>query len=84
MRENHNQNQYVAKRQQWPAPFHRLVIVGRQRFGDPEMSFEDVARNFAEQNVFEMPPAGRVGMPHELAMVACLLASPLSGATEVS
>ena len=56
-----------------------LLRFGRQRFGDPEMSFEDVARNFAEQNVFEMPPAGRVGMPHELAMVACLLASPLSG-----
>lgn len=56
-----------------------LLRFGRQRFGDPEMSFEDVARNFAEQQVFEMPPAGRVGMPHELAMVACLLASPTSG-----
>jgi NAD(P)-dependent dehydrogenase (short-subunit alcohol dehydrogenase family) len=56
-----------------------LLRFGRQRFGDPEMSFDDVARNFAEQNVFEMPPAGRVGRPEELAMVACLLASPLSG-----
>jgi NAD(P)-dependent dehydrogenase (short-subunit alcohol dehydrogenase family) len=26
-----------------------------------------------------MPPAGRLGMPRELAMVACMLASPLSG-----
>jgi NAD(P)-dependent dehydrogenase (short-subunit alcohol dehydrogenase family) len=43
------------------------------------MSFQDVAENFAKQNVFEMPPAGRVGTPRELAMVACLLASPLSG-----
>lgn len=56
-----------------------LLRFGRQRFGDPDMSFDDVARNFAEQNVFEMPPAGRVGRPEELAMVACLLASPLSG-----
>ena len=56
-----------------------LLRFGRERFGDPEMSFDDVARNFAEQNVFEMPPAGRVGMPHELAMVACLLVSPQSG-----
>ena len=56
-----------------------LLRFGRQRFGDPEMSFQDVAENFAKQNVFEMPPAGRVGTPKELAMVACLLASPLSG-----
>ena len=26
-----------------------------------------------------MPPVGRLGMPDELAMVACMLASPLSG-----
>jgi NAD(P)-dependent dehydrogenase (short-subunit alcohol dehydrogenase family) len=56
-----------------------LLRFGRQRFGDPEMSFQDVAENFAKQNVFEMPPAGRVGTPQELAMVACLLVSPLSG-----
>ena len=56
-----------------------LLRFGRQRFGDPEMSIEEVARNFAEQNVFEMPPAGRLGLPHELAMVACMLVSPLSG-----
>lgn len=56
-----------------------LLRFGRQRFGDAEMSPEDVSRNFAEQNVFEMPPVGRLGMPRELAMVACLLASPLSG-----
>ncbi len=56
-----------------------LLRFGRARFGDPEMSFEDVSRNFAEQQVFEVPPAGRVGRPEELAMVACLLASPLSG-----
>ena len=56
-----------------------LLRFGRQRFGDPEMSFEDVSRNFAEQQVFEVPPAGRVGRPEELAMVACLLVSPLSG-----
>jgi NAD(P)-dependent dehydrogenase (short-subunit alcohol dehydrogenase family) len=56
-----------------------LLRFGRQKFGDPEMSFDDVARNFAALDVFEIPPAGRVGRPEELAMVACLLASPLSG-----
>jgi 3-oxoacyl-[acyl-carrier protein] reductase len=56
-----------------------LLRFGRQRFGDPDMSIEEVARNFAEQNVFDMPPAGRLGLPRDLAMVACMLASPLSG-----
>ncbi len=56
-----------------------LLRFGRMKFNDPEMSFDDVAKNFAEQNVFELPPAGRLGLPRELAMVACMLASPLSG-----
>ncbi|MGE3691271.1 MAG: SDR family NAD(P)-dependent oxidoreductase [Novosphingobium sp.] len=56
-----------------------LVRFGRQRFGDPDMSFDDVAKNLAALDVFEMPPVGRVGRPEELAMVACLLVSPLSG-----
>jgi NAD(P)-dependent dehydrogenase (short-subunit alcohol dehydrogenase family) len=56
-----------------------LLRFGRERFGDPEMSFQQVAENFAKLDVFEIPPVGRVGEPRELAMVACLLASPLSG-----
>lgn len=56
-----------------------LLRFGRAKFGDPEMSFEDVSDRFASEQVFEVPPAGRVGRPSELAMVACLLASPLSG-----
>ena len=56
-----------------------LLRFGRHKFGDPDMSFADVARNFAEHKVFDLPPAGRLGLPRELAMVACLLVSPLSG-----
>jgi NAD(P)-dependent dehydrogenase (short-subunit alcohol dehydrogenase family) len=56
-----------------------LLRFGRQKFGDPEMSFEDVSKNFAAQKVFDMPPVGRLGMPRDLALVACMLASPLSG-----
>lgn len=56
-----------------------LLRFGREKFGDPQMSFEEVSRRFGEANVFEIPPVGRVGMPRELAMVACMLASPLSG-----
>ncbi|EJL33459.1 SDR family NAD(P)-dependent oxidoreductase [Novosphingobium sp. AP12] len=56
-----------------------LLRFGREKFGDPDMSFEDVCQRFGEAQVFEIPPVGRVGKPSELAMVACLLASPLSG-----
>jgi NAD(P)-dependent dehydrogenase (short-subunit alcohol dehydrogenase family) len=56
-----------------------LLRFGRQKFGDPEMSFEEVSARFAAEKVFDMPPVGRLGMPRELALVACMLASPLSG-----
>lgn len=56
-----------------------LLRFGREKFGDPDMSFEEVNDRFASEEVFEIPPVGRVGRPTELAMVACLLASPLSG-----
>ena len=56
-----------------------LLRFGRQRFGDPDMTFEQVSERFAAEKVFDVPPAGRFGYTRDLAMVACLLASPLSG-----
>ena len=56
-----------------------LLRFGRQKFGNPDMSFEEVSDRFASEKVFDMPPAGRLGMPEELALVACMLASPRSG-----
>lgn len=56
-----------------------LLRFGRQRLGNPDATFEEVSAHFGEAKVFEIPPVGRVGMPRELAMVACMLASPLSG-----
>ena len=42
-----------------------LLRFGRQKFGDPEMPFEEVSDRFAAEKVFEMPPVGRLGMPRE-------------------
>ena len=56
-----------------------LVRYGRTRFGDPNMSFDEVARRFAEEQVFALPPVGRLGLPDEVAMVICMLASPALG-----
>lgn len=56
-----------------------LLRFGRQKFGNPDMSFEEMSDRFAAEKVFVIPPVGRLGMPRDLAMVACLLSSPLSG-----
>jgi 3-oxoacyl-[acyl-carrier protein] reductase len=56
-----------------------LLRFGRQKFGNPDMSFDEVNERFAAEKVFDVPPAGRLGKPEELAMVACMLASPRSG-----
>lgn len=56
-----------------------LLRFGRQKFGNPDLSFEEVSERFAAEKVFDIPPVGRLGLPRDMAMVACLLASPLSG-----
>ncbi len=56
-----------------------LVRFGRAKFGDPNMPFDEIARRLAEERVFDLPPVGRLGLPEEVAMVACMLASPALG-----
>jgi len=56
-----------------------LLRFGRQKFGNPDMTFEEVSERFAAEKVFDIPPVGRLGMPRDLALVVCMLASPLSG-----
>src|SRR5690348_6245934 len=56
-----------------------LVRFGRTKFNDPTMSFEEIAQRLAEAKVFDLPPVGRLGLPEEVAMVACMLASPALG-----
>ncbi len=56
-----------------------LIRFGRSRYNDPDMSIEDITRRLADEKVFDLPPVGRLGTPDEVAMVACMLASPLQG-----
>jgi NAD(P)-dependent dehydrogenase (short-subunit alcohol dehydrogenase family) len=56
-----------------------LLRFGRHKYGNPELTIEEVTERFAADKVFDMPPAGRLGTPRDLAVVACMLASPLSG-----
>lgn len=56
-----------------------LVRFGRMKFNDPTMSFDEIAQRLAAQKVFDLPPVGRLGLPEEVAMVACMLSSPALG-----
>lgn len=56
-----------------------LLRFGRARYGDPQMPLEQVTQRMADEKIFQLPPAGRLGQPEEVAMVACLLASPTLG-----
>jgi 3-oxoacyl-[acyl-carrier protein] reductase len=52
---------------------------GFKKYGDPNMTIDEVTKRMAADKVFDMPPAGRLGTPEDLALVTCMLASPLSG-----
>ena len=54
-----------------------LIRFGRARYDNPEMSTDEITRRLAEEGVFKLPPAGRLGTPEELALMACTLASPI-------
>jgi NAD(P)-dependent dehydrogenase (short-subunit alcohol dehydrogenase family) len=56
-----------------------LVRFGRAKFGDPNMPFDEIAQRLAAEKVFDLPPVGRLGLPEEVAMVVCMLASPALG-----
>lgn len=56
-----------------------LLRFGRQKYGDPDLTIEGVTQRLAADDVFELPPAGRLGTPDDLALIVCTLASPLSG-----
>jgi 3-oxoacyl-[acyl-carrier protein] reductase len=56
-----------------------LIRFARSKYGDPTLSIEEITRRLAGERVFDLPPAGRLGTPEEVAMVACMLASPLLG-----
>ncbi|GAB3113209.1 SDR family NAD(P)-dependent oxidoreductase [Aestuariicella hydrocarbonica] len=53
-----------------------LIRFARGRYNDPNMSIEEITQRLANEKVFDLPPVGRLGMPDEVAMVACMLASP--------
>jgi NAD(P)-dependent dehydrogenase (short-subunit alcohol dehydrogenase family) len=56
-----------------------LIRWGREQYGNPGMTREQVVQRMADDKIFNIPPAGRLGSPEDVAAVVCLLASPVSG-----
>ena len=56
-----------------------LIRFGRARYNDPDMTIEELTQRLAGEKVFDLPPAGRLGQPEEVALVTCTLASPILG-----
>ncbi|PTU30161.1 SDR family NAD(P)-dependent oxidoreductase [Stenotrophobium rhamnosiphilum] len=56
-----------------------LIRFGRKRYGDDNLTIEEITTKMAADKIFQLPPAGRLGIPEDLAIVTCMLASPLSG-----
>lgn len=56
-----------------------MIAWGRKKYDDPTLSIEEITQRMAAEKVFDLPPAGRLGRPEDLAMVICMLSSPLSG-----
>lgn len=56
-----------------------MIRWGRQKYGDDRLTIEEITRKMAADRIFELPPAGRLGTAEDVALVACMLASPRSG-----
>ena len=56
-----------------------LLQWGRSTYGDETMSVADVTNRMAGDKIFDLPPSGRLGSPEDIAVVVCMLASPMSG-----
>jgi 3-oxoacyl-[acyl-carrier protein] reductase len=56
-----------------------LLRMGREKYGIPEGTIEEVTERLTADRVFGLPPAGRLGIPDDLAIIICTLASPRSG-----
>lgn len=56
-----------------------MVRWGRAKYGDDSLTLEQINERMVADRIFDVPPAGRLGVPRDLAVVICMLASPLSG-----
>ncbi|MCB2060751.1 MAG: SDR family NAD(P)-dependent oxidoreductase [Novosphingobium sp.] len=56
-----------------------LIRFAQDLYGNDSMTVEQVTERMVADKIFVLPPAGRLGIPDDIAMTVCLLASPRSG-----
>ena len=56
-----------------------LIRFGRHKYGDSSLTIEQITALMVADKIFDLPPAGRLGVPDDIAVIVCTLASPLSG-----
>ena len=56
-----------------------LIRWGRETYGDPNMTGEELTQRMAADGIFDLPPVGRLGTAEDVALAVCMLASPRAG-----
>jgi NAD(P)-dependent dehydrogenase (short-subunit alcohol dehydrogenase family) len=56
-----------------------LIAWGRELYGNPDMTGDDVGDRMVADKIFERPPAGRLGVIEDIGLMVCTLASPRAG-----
>jgi 3-oxoacyl-[acyl-carrier protein] reductase len=56
-----------------------LIRFARETYANPEMTIEQMTERMVADRIFELPPAGRLGIGEDIGLAVCLLASPRSG-----
>lgn len=56
-----------------------LLGWGRSQYGNPDLTVAEVTQRMVADKIFDLPPAGRLGAPDDIAVVVATLASPRSG-----
>jgi NAD(P)-dependent dehydrogenase (short-subunit alcohol dehydrogenase family) len=56
-----------------------LLAFGRDTYGNPNLTGQEIGDRMVADKIFEYPPSGRLGIPEDIAIVVATLASPRSG-----
>lgn len=56
-----------------------LIRFARETYQQPEMTIEQITAQMVSDKIFELPPAGRLGLDEDIGLAVCMLASPRAG-----
>ena len=56
-----------------------LLAFGRETYGNPNLTGQEIGDKMVADKIFEYPPSGRLGTPEDIAVVVATLVSPRSG-----